>query len=546
MNDHPRAPTDEPSGPRVWTRSPNLVRVNPQDSPPPFRGVHLDEGAWPSVSEFTGAESLALQALSEGCLTESALVRRLDQGGISKSSTRAALLSLASVGHVSSNEGYCTAPALPQWLAGIVVSPTPWVRSIRQGDVTLVHNTERLDPSILPDNPLLALAPAYAAYWGEMDGKRSLADVHAAVTARYSWPASPSALVAFLEHLRVCRLVDLSRRIEIDAEAKDTPSAMWDIGAPRAQKLLERFELPFYVVTEVTHNCNASCPNCYAQFPRKEREPCDTRYLGQVVDSVVSAGITYVAILGGEPLLRPDLVVRAVERYRQAHVYTKLVTNGLLLDEALVERLDAAGINRVELSLDACTSSLDARLRSPGLFDAVLRAISIIRESGIPQVALSITVSSANLGHLISELPDFVSRHPVHKVYFSPFYRPQGCHGAERELTREEMGRLIDSCAEWEAILGATVPGFEAVVLDTDCPCGRSTVAVTPQGRLKHCPRTDVVDCANTLGGAYTLREIWLGQASNSPRNVFAHIGGDDGTGCLSRRWRDGGPPGAG
>jgi len=70
----------------------------------------------------------------------------------------------------------------------------------------LVHNTGRLSPAHFKDNPILALAPPYSAYWLAMDG-RSLAEIHWHVGKAIGQIVQPAYLAAFCRHLEECGLI---------------------------------------------------------------------------------------------------------------------------------------------------------------------------------------------------------------------------------------------------------------------------------------------------------------------------------------------------
>jgi len=112
-----------------------------------------------------------------------------------------------------------------------------------------------------------------------------------------------------------------------------------------------------------------------------------------VVGAFARAGVRKVRLTGGEPLLRvglPDLVamVRAVPGIEDV----ALTTNGSLLTRQ-IEKLRAAGLTRVTVSLDTFDPALFSRIADTEIsLDAVLDGIAAAAEAGFAPVKLNTVV----------------------------------------------------------------------------------------------------------------------------------------------------------
>ena len=102
-------------------------------------------------------------------------------------------------------------------------------------------------------------------------------------------------------------------------------------------------ERPYRAKLELTYRCNLRCGFCYTDSPRRtlERTPeLDDTSWHRIVEQSIELGIGEAGIIGGEPLLRQDLALEALERLDQAGLdRTSLTTNGWFIDEALADRL---------------------------------------------------------------------------------------------------------------------------------------------------------------------------------------------------------------
>jgi len=99
----------------------------------------------------------------------------------------------------------------------------------------------------------------------------------------------------------------------------------------------------------VTRRCNLSCGYCSEYDRISEVIPLDM--LKRRIDVLHRLGVVNIALLGGEPLLHPDLPEIVAYGSRRAQV--SITTNGFLLTEALIRRLNAAGLANMEVSVDA-------------------------------------------------------------------------------------------------------------------------------------------------------------------------------------------------
>ena len=86
----------------------------------------------------------------------------------------------------------------------------------------------------------------------------------------------------------------------------------------------------------------------------------------RVVDDIVAAGVPYVMLCGGEPLVVPHFFAVA-EALGSAGVQLKIETNGQRLDARVGERLARLPIRSIQVSLDGDTQEVYARQRPGGV-----------------------------------------------------------------------------------------------------------------------------------------------------------------------------------
>jgi cyclic pyranopterin phosphate synthase len=116
-----------------------------------------------------------------------------------------------------------------------------------------------------------------------------------------------------------------------------------------------------YLRLSLTERCNFACSYC-SPLPVEGREALTREDIVRLVRIFAAMGIERVRLTGGEPTLRRDLleVVRDVAQVAGIQEIA-LTTNGQLLDR-LAEPLRAAGIARVNVSVDTLDPARLARL----------------------------------------------------------------------------------------------------------------------------------------------------------------------------------------
>jgi MoaA/NifB/PqqE/SkfB family radical SAM enzyme len=174
---------------------------------------------------------------------------------------------------------------------------------------------------------------------------------------------------------------------------------------------------PGFCQIALTNACNAACGFCsFARLPKDQWVIPETVEIAKAIDALAARGVGYVVFVGGEPLLHPglfDLIAHA----RSLGLASLICTNGSLLNAANIERLAAAGLKGVIISIDAPDEEKHNQNRGiPNLCGRIRTANRLLRERGFNPTA-SVTVS-----RLVGDfglLPRFLKGLGFGKVTFS-------------------------------------------------------------------------------------------------------------------------------
>lgn len=95
--------------------------------------------------------------------------------------------------------------------------------------------------------------------------------------------------------------------------------------------------------------CNLSCVYCneYDDYSK----PVALEVMKQRIDHLVKLGLSALVFSGGEPLLHPNLD-ELISHARQSGLLVGLITNGYLLVPDRIKRLNEAGLDYMQISID--------------------------------------------------------------------------------------------------------------------------------------------------------------------------------------------------
>jgi len=118
--------------------------------------------------------------------------------------------------------------------------------------------------------------------------------------------------------------------------------------------------------------CNLSCAYCneYDDFS----PPVPLAAMRERVDHLARLGTTLITISGGEPLLHPGLD-DIIARIRYHGVIAGMITNGYLLTAERIQRLNRAGLDHLQISIDNLQPD-DVSMKSLKVLDRKLELLA--------------------------------------------------------------------------------------------------------------------------------------------------------------------------
>ncbi len=147
-----------------------------------------------------------------------------------------------------------------------------------------------------------------------------------------------------------------------------------------------------YLRLSLTDQCNLRCRYCTPGAGQKLRRAALLRYeeLLRFVRIAVDLGVRKVRLTGGEPLLRHEVLPFITDLAAVPGLADiRITTNGVLLEQC-AEGLYAAGIRKLNISLDTLQPERYREITGADLFSQVWRGIERAQELGFEKIKLNV------------------------------------------------------------------------------------------------------------------------------------------------------------
>ncbi len=267
-----------------------------------------------------------------------------------------------------------------------------------------------------------------------------------------------------------------------------------------------------YLRVSVTDRCNLHCAYCRPAAAKPaaaglhglRSDLLSFEEIERVVGVAASLGVIRVRLTGGEPLLRcgvPELCARLAGLPGIQSV--GLTTNGVLLDGHL-DDLKAAGLNRLNISLDTLDRERFQRLTGQDALIPVLVGLRRAARAGFPLVKLNCVLQRGVNDDALADLVEFAGRLRLNIRFIEAMPLPGTPHAAiflsaaeararlqrtHRLLPlplRASAGNAAGPAADFRVAATGQIVSFVAALSDRFCRrCNR--LRLLADGRLKPC-----------------------------------------------------------
>ncbi|HUA48129.1 MAG TPA: pyrroloquinoline quinone biosynthesis protein PqqE [Solirubrobacteraceae bacterium] len=287
---------------------------------------------------------------------------------------------------------------------------------------------------------------------------------------------------------------------------------------------------PFTLIAELSYQCPLHCPYCSNPLDigdSRHRRELETEDWLRVFREARGLGVLQLALTGGEPMLRRDLVALC-EGARDAGLYSSLITAGTLFTRERAEALKAAGLDHVQISIQSPNPEDNDRIAGNRSFEKKIAAARAAKELGFP-LTINCVLHHQNLDR-IEELLDLTLELGAQRLELAntQYYGWAVVNQAALMPSWEQLRRGEEAVRRFRERVGPAVDVLWVLpdyYEELPKPCmggwGRTAMVVAPGG--------DVLPCqaASTIPGLEfaSVREHPLGWIWNES-DAFARFRG--------------------
>jgi PqqA peptide cyclase len=273
---------------------------------------------------------------------------------------------------------------------------------------------------------------------------------------------------------------------------------------------------PFGLLAELTYACPLHCPYCSNPLNLTDyREELTTTEWQRVVTEASELGVLQFHLSGGEPLQRRDLA-EIVRSASELGLYTNLITSALGLSSRRAGQLRAAGLDHVQISIQADEPALSDRIAGTPSFKRKIAAARLVKELGWP-LTLNVVLHRHNIDRVarILGLAEDLGAERI-ELANTQYY---GWAWRNRDALLPSKAQLERAEAVVRAARYRLKGQMEIIYVIPDYysrypkPCmggwGRRQLTVVPNGDVLPCPTAHALPLPRASVREHSLAWIW-------------------------------------
>jgi radical SAM protein with 4Fe4S-binding SPASM domain len=257
----------------------------------------------------------------------------------------------------------------------------------------------------------------------------------------------------------------------------------------------QRERFPIAAGLELTHRCNLACVHCYVNLAPNDREAqrseLTTDQWKQVIDQCADAGVLWLTLTGGEPLLRPDFC----EIYEYAHykgMVTTVFTNATLITERHLELWRRCPPRGLEITQYGWTPETYDKITDAGAqYDRFQRGLERVRQAGVTVTLKAIAMRDSV--HELLQIRDYARAEGLgfrYDAVISPRIdggrKPLEQRLSPAELVAIEAADLVHA-EQFADYCKSALPSRANDDKKYQCGAGLSMIIVDPMGKMHVC-----------------------------------------------------------
>nr|MBA4405146.1 hypothetical protein [Nanoarchaeum sp.] len=239
----------------------------------------------------------------------------------------------------------------------------------------------------------------------------------------------------------------------------------------------------------ITFDCQCNCPKCSSTFMRSsEKRKLTLPEIAKAARGILNLGAVQINLTGGEPLLTENLF-EIIKCFQPHKVILTINTNGLLLTEDMIDRLEAAGVDIIKISVDSPIEKEHDEFRGyNGCFSQVIKALAYIKKKKKILAQLSTVCIKENLNsYRIWKLVEMAKDHNALLGLTIPAASGKWLEDKDVLLGEKEK-KVLRELIKIPHVIRDTDEAY----LRSHCPAGSEEFYLTCYGDIIPCPMIQI------------------------------------------------------
>lgn len=285
--------------------------------------------------------------------------------------------------------------------------------------------------------------------------------------------------------------------------------------------MYREFKSPFSVQLELTTKCNHNCIHCYNHWRKEDLEDktLNLNEIKAIIKNLKNSEVPSLLITGGEPMLYPDLMIKAFSLCKNEGIKGSLNSNLTLVTDKIAQDLKRLKVNVLTSMLSFDYKFHDEITLSPGSFEKLINGIKILQKYDVG-IGVNMVVMQKNInqiyetGKFVHSLGiDTFRATKVHPAQGSLVFEeiklpPEKIHFIFDELIRlqKDFNLKVDSLTTYPICLLKNLELYGKFILKRSCSAGKTGCTIGADGQVRPCGHSD-----DNYGNAITesILKIW-------------------------------------
>jgi len=251
-----------------------------------------------------------------------------------------------------------------------------------------------------------------------------------------------------------------------------------------------QFSAPLKISMNLTKRCNLRCKQCFSDSGEIKAVELNTEEMFKLFDDMNKYGTFFICLGGGEPLTRPDLL-EILEYGKKKQLAISVVSNGLLLTQDLINKLNEVELDTFWISLDGLEENHEM-LRGKTTFKKTLNSLQLLKDYYKGKTAIRISLNKYNVNEY-KELIKIAEEYNIDLIRFTPIISFGRAKNEDLTINQDQYIDFLNNIKKAKSkveIIYPNKPNPQKIWIGTNgfgCHCGKEAIWIDEVGNYSPC-----------------------------------------------------------